>query len=91
MWEVAEQNELTDLTFNTRRTRKIVRVNVGDELTKVDDIVRPFMALSHAIVAAKDRDPLTILEQRLVEDGADENTVRRVFTSFRENGSVIDG
>ena len=86
----AEFNELADLVYDTRRTRKIVRVDVGDELTRVDDLIRPFTALSKAQVSAKGRDPLNLLARRLEESGADAALIRRMTSTFRETGHIID-
>ena len=85
-----EFNQLANLVYDTRRTRKIVRVDVGDELTGVDDLMRRFTSLSQAQVSAKGRDPLSLLAQRLEESGADATLVRRMTTTFRETGHIID-
>lgn len=86
-----EYNQLSNLVYDTRRTRKIVRVNVGDRLTEIDDAVRPFTALEQARVAARDRDPLSLLAQRLEASGFESALIRRVVTTFMETGHIIDG
>ena len=85
-----EINQMANLLSDTRRTRKIIRGDVGDELTGVDDLMRRFTALSQAQVSAKGRDPLSLLAQRLEESGEDANLVRRMTTTFRETGHIID-
>ena len=85
-----EFNQLVGLVYDTKRTRKIVGVDVGDELTGIDDLIKPFTALSQAQVSAKGRDPLTLLAQKLEQSGEDATLVRRIVTTFRETGHIID-
>jgi len=85
-----EYDQLARLVYDTRRVRKIVRFNVGDQLTQIDEAMRPFKALEQAKVTARDRDPLTILARRLEASGIEGPLIQRLVTTFVETGGIID-
>lgn len=86
----SEINQMSSLTYNTNRTRKIIRANIGDSLTKLEEIVTPFLALKKAEYSAKGRDPLDLLQAKMIAAGHDRTTVERAVTSFKETGRVAD-
>lgn len=85
---VEEFNQFSDLAYNTRHTRKIIRAGLGDSLTSLDEITRPFVSLTKARSSAKGRDPLRLLEERLIESGYDSTEIKRLITTFKEGGDL---
>lgn len=83
-----ELNELSNLIYDTRFTRKIVRAGLGDSLEKVKEAVKPFISLEKARYTAKHRNPLDLLEDKLVESGWDRHEIGKLKTVFKERGSL---
>lgn len=83
-----ELNELSNLIYDTRFTRKIVRAGLGDSLEKVKEAVKPFISLERARYTAKHRNPLDLLEDKLVESGWDRYEIGKLKTIFKERGSL---
>ncbi len=82
-----EFDEYSDLLYNTRYTRKIIRAGVNDLIT-IDEVVKPFIQLKEARSRARERDPLTILMEKMIKDGIDENTVKKLITIYKEGGNL---
>lgn len=87
LYNQGEFDEYSDLIYNTRYTRKIVRAGVND-LTTIDEVVKPFIQLKKARSRARERDPLTILMEKMIKDGIDENVVKRLITLYKEGGDL---
>ena len=87
---IDQYNELASLTYNVRGTRKIIRTDVQDNLSVLEDVLRPFLSLTDAKVTAKDRDPLGILSQTMIDKGLDRDLVEQMFTTYRESGGILD-
>lgn len=87
LYKPEEFDELSDLIYNTRYTRKIVRVGVAD-LTTIDEVVKPFLHLEKARIRARERDPLRILGDKIVKAGLDKTLVDKTVTVFREGGDL---
>ncbi len=88
-----EFNELSDMLYNTRYTRKIVRYGFEDSISKLSEVARPFVSLREARSSAKGRDPLRLLEAKMIESGLDSkdrDTLHRLITIFRDRGN-LDG
>lgn len=87
--EIEQFNQLSNLTYDTRHTRKIVRTGLSDSLTRLDEIAKPFISLTKVRSTAKGRDPLRILGKKMIEseliDGAQ---VERLITVFKERGDL---
>ena len=88
LYRVEEFNQFSDLAYNTRLTRKIIRAGFGDSMTRLDEVARPFISLARARSSAKGRDPLHILENRMIESGCDSAEVKRLITTFKERGDL---
>lgn len=87
--KIEEFNQFSDLAYNTRRTRKIVRTGLGDQLTRLDEIARPFVSLTKARSSAKGRDPLRILGGKMIEDETtDHAEIEKLISIFRERGDL---
>ena len=83
-----EMDELSNLIYDTRVTRKIIRAGIGDSLEKVKEAAKPFVSLEKARYTAKHRNPLDLLENKLVESGSDRYEVGKLITVFKERGSL---
>lgn len=83
-----ELNELSNLIYDTRFTRKIVRAGLGNSLDQVKEAVRPFISLERARYTAKHRNPLDLLEDKLVESGWDRYEIGKLKIVFKERGSL---
>ena len=59
-----EFDEFSNLIYDTRYTRKLVRTGVND-LTVVNELARPFVHLEKAGSIASKRDPLQILGEKM--------------------------
>ncbi len=88
IYRIEEFNQFSDLAYNTRHTRKIIRAGLGDSVTSLDEITRPFVSLTTARSTAKGRDPLRLLEDRMIESGYDSTEVKRLITTFKERGDL---
>lgn len=91
IYEEKEFNEFSDLVFNTRYTRKIVRVGLGDSIRRLQEVARPFVSLSEARSSAKGRDPLRLLEKKMIEsrpDRVDASELDKLITVFKERGNL---
>ena len=86
--EAQEFNQLSDLTYNTRLTRKVIHVGIGDTLTALNDVARPFVSLEKVQSSAVGHDPLGVLGQKMIESGFDASEITRLMTLFREQGSL---
>jgi len=87
--KIEDFNQLSNLTYNTRHTRKIVHTGLGDQLTRLDEIAKPFISLTKARSTAKGRDPLRILGEKMIEDEAiDHAEVEKLISIFRERGDL---
>ncbi len=69
--------------------RKMIASGVGEEISRVDLLVRPFLALKNIQLVAQKRDPLAALAEKLVEQGNDAALVNRAIVLFRE-GRTLD-
>lgn len=87
LYKPEEFDEFSDLIYNTRYTRKIIRVGVGD-LTTIDEVVKPFLHLEKARIRARERDPIKILGDKMVKAGLDEKLVNKLLTVFKEGGDL---
>lgn len=87
LYKPEEFDEFSDLIYNTRYTRKVVRAGVGD-LTTIDEVVRPFIHLERARIRARERDPLNILAEKMIAGGIDQSMVNKLITVFREGGDL---
>lgn len=88
-----EFNQLSHLTYDTRNTRKIIRVGLGDSVTRLDEVAKPFVSLTKARSSAKGRDPLRILENKMIANGLDNTEVakvKRLVAIFKERGNLTD-
>lgn len=83
-----ELNEWSNLSYDTRYTRKIVRAGLGDSLEKVIEVARPFIYLERARYSAKHRNPLDILEEKLVQMDWNRDEVKKLITVFKERGNL---
>lgn len=87
LYETKEFDEFSNLVYNTRHTRKIIRTGVND-LTSVDELIRPFVQLERARIRARTRDPLATLGEKIIKTGQDEKLVNKLITVFREGGDL---
>lgn len=87
LYKPEEFDEFSDLIYNTRYTRKIVRAGVGN-LTAIDEVVKPFIHLEKARIHARERDPLNILGEKMITGGIDEALVNKLITVFKEGGDL---
>ena len=85
-----EFNELASLLYDVRGTRKIVKTGVQDDLNSMKDMLKPFMSLTDASVAAKSRDPLGLLSQSMVDEGVDSNVLEQMISTYRTSGTILD-
>ena len=76
------------MIYDTRFTRKIIRAGLGDSLEKVKEAAKPFISLERAGYTAKHRNPLDLLEDKLVESGWDRYEIGKLKTVFEERGSL---
>jgi hypothetical protein len=86
--DVDEFNQFSDLAYNTRHTRKIIRAGLGDSVTSLDEVTRPFVSLTKARSSAKGRDPLQLLENKMIENGYDSSEIQRLIIAFKERGDL---
>ncbi|MHB1415590.1 MAG: hypothetical protein ACYC1C_10080 [Chloroflexota bacterium] len=77
-------DELVRIQYDTRRIRKMVMPGVGEALCRMDDLLRPFLALRDVQTAAQRRDPLAALTEKLVLKGHDRRLIERAVVLFRE-------
>jgi hypothetical protein len=82
-----EFDEFSNLIYNTRYTRKIVRVGVSD-LTTIEELAKPFVHLERARLLARKRDSLQILAEKMISSGLDKVLVNKLVTVFREGGDL---
>jgi len=87
LYKPEEFDEFSDLVYNTRYTRKIVRAGVNDLIT-IDEVIKPFIQLKKARTRARERDPLALLGEKMIKDGIDEILVNRLITVFKEGGDI---
>jgi len=86
---IEQFNQFSNLTYDTRHTRKIIRAGLGDSLTRLDEIARPFISLTKVRSTAKGRDPLRILGDKMIESGDVEGTeIERLISIFKEQGDL---
>jgi hypothetical protein len=83
-----QYDQLVRIQYNTKRMRKLVMPGLGDELTALNDLIRPFVSLRHVNISAQSRDPLLSISRRLVERGHDQNELDRLMASFRSGKSL---
>ena len=87
LYQPEEFDEFSDLVYNTRYTRKIIRTGVSDLIT-IDEVVKPFIQLKRARIRARERDPLSILGEKMIKDGINEALVEKLITVFKEGGDI---
>ena len=87
LYQPDEFDEFSDLVYNTRYTRKIVRAGVNDLIT-IDEVIKPFIQLKKARIRAREREPLDLLGEKMIRDGIDEVLVNRLITVFKEGGDI---
>jgi len=89
--EADQYNQLTNLVYNTHRTRKIVRAGLGNELTRLDEVTKPFISLTKVRLTAKGRDPLTILGDKIKNTGiVDSLEIDRLIAIYKERGDLTN-
>lgn len=88
--EPEEANALAELSYDVRNTRKIIRAGIGDEITSLDEVVRPFQSLREAQVSAKEREPLILLRNSIIDNGEDPAEVDRLIDMYNTIGEIID-
>ncbi len=81
-------DRLVHIQYDTRRMRKLVVTGVGDELSALETIVRPFMALEKLKEVAQTRDPLATLTQKLVTQGYRRDLLDRAVSLFKDGRSL---
>jgi hypothetical protein len=77
------------IEYDTKRMRKLVAWGATN-LSVVDELVRPFLALERIQEIAQTRDPLKALGDKLIALGDDPQLVGRALTLFKETRS-LDG
>ncbi len=87
LYKTEEFDEFSNLIYNTRYTRKMVRTGVGD-LTTINDLAKPFIHLERARSIARDRDPLQILGEKLINSGLERTLINKLITVFKEGGDL---
>lgn len=87
IYKPEEFDEFSNLIYNTRYTRKIVRTGVSD-LTTINELVRPFIHLEKARLRARKRDPLQILGEKMINSGLDKTLVDKLVTVYKEGGDL---
>ena len=83
-----ELNELSNILYDTKYTRKIVRAGLGESLEKVIEVAKPFISLEKARYTAKQINPLELLEEKLVQTGWDHDEIKKLITVFNERGNL---
>lgn len=83
-----ELNELSNILYDTKYTRKIVRAGLGESLEKVIEVAKPFISLEKARYSAKHINPLELLEEKLVQTGWDHDEIKKLITVFNERGNL---
>ena len=87
----SEFDEFANLVYNTRRTRKIIRTGLGDSLTRLDEVVKPFISLTSVRSSAKGRDPLQLLRDRMLESGdVNIQDIDKLIVVFKERGDLTN-
>jgi len=89
--EIEEFNQFSNLVYNTHRTRKIVRTGLGDTLTRLNEVVKPFISLTKVRSTAKGRDPLHILRSKMIESGnVEPGEIEKLIAIFKERGDLTN-
>lgn len=83
-----QYDRLVQIQYDTRRMRKLVVTGVGDELSALETIVRPFMALQKLKESTQARDPLATLTQKLMAQGYRREMLDRAVSLFRDGRSL---
>lgn len=84
-----ELDQLVKIQYDIKRMRKLVMPGVGERLLKVDQLIRPFVALTAIQRKSALRDPLAALAAKLTNKPAEREFIERAITLFRE-GRPID-
>jgi len=87
LFKTEEFDEFSNLIYDTRYTRKIVRTGVSD-LTTINELAKPFVHLERARSLARDRDPLQILGEKMINSGLDKTVINKLITVFKEGGDL---
>jgi len=87
LYKTEEFDEFSNLIYDTRYTRKLVRTGVSD-LTVVNELARPFVHLEKARSIARERDPLQILGEKMINSGLEKALVNKLITVFEEGGDL---
>lgn len=87
LFKAEEFDEFSNLIYDTRYTRKIVRTGVSD-LTTINELAKPFVHLERARSLARDRDPLQILGEKMINSGLDKTLINKLITVFKEGGDL---
>jgi hypothetical protein len=86
---LSEQYEqLARIEYDTQRMRKLVAWDVGQHLGRIDELVRPFVLLEQIQITARERDPLSVLADKLKRRGENSEVVDRAVVLFRERDSL---
>ncbi|MGD0355838.1 MAG: hypothetical protein ABSB31_10470 [Dehalococcoidia bacterium] len=86
---IDEFNQLSKLVYDTHRTRKIVHTGLGNDLTRLDEVAKPFLSLTKVRLNAKGRDPLNILAERMkTNNSVDPIEIDRLISVFKIHGDL---